>query len=184
MTSRVWVSSYNAFRDLDRDIYACHYAVRLWQNEQTLQWWSPRDIGDSSDDLLDIAWYYLESGGNFWVARGPLWRVVGLIGLRVSDDQMRGWRDTGVVKRFAVLPEFQGQGVGSRLLGALMEYAEGAATADCHPLRRLRLTTGRTETARPMYERYGFVLDEDQPDPDEWRMTRTLYRARTRSLVL
>jgi ribosomal protein S18 acetylase RimI-like enzyme len=106
---------------------------------------------DSRADLSDIAGHYLEPGGNFWVARDGD-RVVGFVGLqRVS-------RGTGKVKRLAVDPDYQRRGVATRLVARLMGYARAAASADCHPLREVVLSTGDNEHGRSIYERFGFEV--------------------------
>jgi ribosomal protein S18 acetylase RimI-like enzyme len=56
----------------------------------------------------------------------------------------------------ALLPEFQGRGVGTGLLHLLIRESEEAAQA-------LRLQVGRTNPARRLYERLGFLaVGEDQ----------------------
>jgi ribosomal protein S18 acetylase RimI-like enzyme len=144
----VTVGSYLRGRDSDAGICALHQRVRAWQ----VATGQNAVFGDDSRaDLSDIAGHYLEPGGNFWVARDGD-RVVGFVGLqRVS-------RGTGKARRLAVDPDYQRRGVATRLVARLMGYARAAASADCHPLREVVLSTGDNEHGRSIYERFGFEV--------------------------
>ncbi len=60
----------------------------------------------------------------------------------------------GRIGRMAVLKTFRGQGIGSALLGALLDYAGKEQYASIH----LHAQT----TAIPFYEKHGFMVDGEQ----------------------
>lgn len=133
-----------------------HLEVRMWQVGNGLNRFA--DFWDSVPDLSDPDGFYVAPGGNLWVAqRDAAPRVVGCLALQ------RTGLTSGEVKRFAVRPDCQGQGIGTSLVDALMGWARSAGYTD------LTLTTGRRETARPIYERFGFSVTGEVP-PTDWAM--------------
>jgi putative acetyltransferase len=101
--------------------------------------------------------------------------VAGLAGLAVGTGRLR---HSGSVFVF-VAPHAQGRGIGTRLLGALLDLADNWLL-----LRRVELTVlVENERAKRLYERLGFVVEGrrhlsviSQGDiKDEWLMAR--YRA-------
>lgn len=146
--TNVRVSSYLHSRDGGAGIADLHQRIRAWQVADG----SNEVFGDDSRaDLSDIPGHYLEAGGNFWVARDGD-RVVGFVGLRRISHA------TATVKRLAVDPAYHRQGIGTRLVAALMDYAHAKAEADVHPLREVTLSTGEDEHGRAIYERFGFEV--------------------------
>lgn len=103
---------------------------RLQQRIETLK-------GLTADDH----WFVAEVGGE----------VVGLAGMHVGTGRLR---HSGYVFLF-VAREWQRQGIGGRLLEALLDVADNWLM-----LRRVELTVFADNTcARALYERYGFVVE-------------------------
>ena len=75
-----------------------------------------------------------------------------------SVDLSRGWgrtRHTGTLERFVVGPQVQGRGVGSLLLGALVDLAENWLN-----LSRLRsLIVVDNAPAISLHRKFGFVIE-------------------------
>jgi GNAT superfamily N-acetyltransferase len=71
---------------------------------------------------------------------------VGVCGLNV--DPYAGHQTTGRIRRLYVLPEYRGQGVGSRLLQVVLAAADGR-------FQQLRVRTENPEAGR-LYEGFGF----------------------------
>jgi ribosomal protein S18 acetylase RimI-like enzyme len=94
-------------------------------------------------------------------AEGALWvaevdgKVVGTVSLSAEPEGL-------YVRSLAVLPEFQGRGVGHKLLDALHEYATGTGE------RRIFLYTLPFQLgARELYEKHGYEWVRDTP-AEEW----------------
>lgn len=103
---------------------------RLQQRIETLK-------GLTSDDH----WFVAEREGG----------VIGLAGLEVGKGRLR---HSGHVFLF-VAREFQGQGMGGRLLATLLDVADNWLM-----LRRVELTVFATNArAKALYERHGFVVE-------------------------
>lgn len=137
-----------------------HQEVRAWQLAVGLTKW----FGDQSwSDLTRIWEWYIATGGEFWVATdGATAQVIGCVAYRAHNWQ------TGSVKRFAVRPEYHGQGVGTALMETLVAWARRRRR-----VRVVTLSTGVTENARGIYERVGFRLDEENvfaPHDDDLHM--------------
>lgn len=105
------------------------------------------NIRESQTDLRDMNVYYIEPGGNFFIAREVTTdQVAGFIGVR------RTACDTAQIKRMAVMPEFRRQGIGSRLAKRAVAWSIVSG------IKRLSLSTGRKENARLLYKSVGFVI--------------------------
>lgn len=99
---------------------------------------------DLDSDLHVIEETYLTNHGEFLVAE-IAGRVVGMGALRKEDNT------TAVVKRMRVHPDFQGKGIGSRLLDALIKRAPKLGYT------RLTLDTlPSMKSAHRLYESRGF----------------------------
>jgi GNAT superfamily N-acetyltransferase len=102
------------------------------------------DLGDGpwDDDLRDIEGSYRD--GTFLVGLFE-GRVVALGGIRRTSET------AGEVRRIRIDPEFQGRGLGERMMRSLERHARKAG------LRRLMLdTTAKQEPARRLFEKCGF----------------------------
>lgn len=124
-------------------IAAAHLAVRRQQEQDGTNRFS--DIYDSQADLTDLAAYYITGGGNFFVATDSDGALQGFVGLRHDGD------GHATLKRLAVLPDFEGRGIGTTLVQALINWATQ------HDFRSISLQTGGDEQARErIYLKLGF----------------------------
>lgn len=140
-----------------RQIAQLHLALRQWQEQAGEN--SFRNIEDSQRDLNNISEVYLDKG-QFFVAEDQSGGIVGFIGLKRDADA----RHTGILKRLAVMPEHQGQGIGGRLVGAVVDWAKTAG------YKKIKLATGRQERAKGVYERYGFKMIDIDVESDDFLM--------------
>lgn len=74
-------------------------------------------------------------------------RLIGCVALRPDGDEF--W-----LEHFLLLPDYQGQGIGSAVLASILDQA-GDAT--------VRLDVLQRSEARALYERFGFELDHEDP---------------------
>jgi GNAT superfamily N-acetyltransferase len=128
--------------DIPSDIARTHLEIRQWQesiNQNTFI-----DILDSQADLKALNKYYVAQGGNFFIAKDSKHRIIGFIGLRNEGN------GHCVMRRLAVVPDWQRKGVGTALIAVAMSWAEQ------HNFTKLSLHTGISEKARPLYEKFGF----------------------------
>ncbi len=150
------VEQFNGDQAVADAVAAQHLAIRFLQRSQG-EYEFARDIRDSQADLQGMQGYYVEPGGNFWVARQASSRcIAGFVGLRNENA------GEGRLKHMAVLPEYRGQQIGHQLARTLISWA----TSQDYNL--IRLTTGNGERARSLvYEPLGFVtvgIDEANQD--------------------
>lgn len=99
-------------------------------------------------DMRNIENIYQSQGGNFWIMIVNS-AVIGSIGLKILilDKVNR----IGEIKRYFVLPAYQGQGIGTLLMEHLL------LNASDNELHILRLDTMRKSiVARKIFEKYGF----------------------------
>lgn len=152
----ITIRPYNHDTDHDQPIADLHQKIRAWQ----LEVGQVEVFGDDSrPDLTDIQGRYINRRGGFWLAiEDHTNRVVGFVALR-RDAIL-----TAAIKRFAVDPEYHNQGIGSRLIAALMAGAETLG------VRELNLATGDREQARGIYERNGFKVVGWDPGPRDYLM--------------
>jgi RimJ/RimL family protein N-acetyltransferase len=144
------------------DIANIHLGIRLWQERVGQNSFS--NLYESQTDLNDLENYYISNGGNFFVAHTPNVAVAGFVGLRNDGEGQ------GSIKRLAVLPEHQSQGIGQSLVGEAVEWAQ---TQD---FKKLMLHTNVGENARPIYEKFGFEVVGFLPEKGkygDWVMERT-----------
>jgi GNAT superfamily N-acetyltransferase len=134
-----------------------HLQVRYWQREQG-QHEFRTNIHDSQADLTRIMDYCITPGGNFFVATVGTTEVAGFVGLRKDGDHQAR------LKRLAVLPHHQHQGIGSLLVRDAVAWARTAG------FQRLHLSTGVKEKGRPIYEKYGFLVTGYDAVHDDWQM--------------
>ena len=89
------IAPFNPEIDDPAEIADMHRLVREWEVENCKNTFT--DILDSQVDLRAIPEYYIDSGGNFFVARSKDQQKVGFVGLRNEDAGI------GQLKRLAVL---------------------------------------------------------------------------------
>lgn len=90
----------------------------------------------------------------FWLAMVHD-KIVGSVAIDGSANKIRGAR----LRWFIVDPDYQGQGIGQRLLGE--------AIAFCRKANMLRIylhSFAGLDAARHLYEKFGFVLCEEKED--------------------
>jgi len=104
---------------------------------------------DAQPDLRDIAGYYRQGAGEFWVALAEDDRVVGSIGLL----DIGASRDGGALRKMFVRADFRGRrhGVAQALLDALLDHARRHGSAAVH-----LGTTEKFLAAHRFYEKNGF----------------------------
>ena len=88
------------------------------------------------------------------VDRGPE-LLVGSIGLEIYED-------SALLRSLAVHPDFQGNGLGSRLVDSMIEFARGK------DINRLFLLT---DTAEKFFEKKGFVVVTRDQVPDDMKQS-------------
>lgn len=136
-----------------REVAELHLQVRRWQVATGQNHFA--DIHDSQPDLRHVLAYYVEPGGNFWIATTGTGELAGFVGLKNQQD------GTGSVKRLAVAPRHQGRGLGYRLITELVHWALHAGFCELH------LATGADEKAKGIYRKHGFsTLEFDERHRD------------------
>ncbi|HET7673083.1 MAG TPA: GNAT family N-acetyltransferase [Candidatus Saccharimonadales bacterium] len=102
-------------------------------------------IRSSQADLKAMQDYYIEPGGNFFIA----WEIAsgeiaGFIGVKKIGGA------EGQIRRMAVMPTYRRQGIGTRLARTAVAWAKDAG------FRRLHVATGEKEKAIHIYKSAGF----------------------------
>ncbi|MDB5183145.1 MAG: hypothetical protein JWO47_929 [Candidatus Saccharibacteria bacterium] len=124
-------------------IAALHLQVRKEQvasGENTFT-----DILDSQLDLRNIGQFYVQPGGNFFIAQEiSTGAIAGFVGIQNNGE------GEGTLKRLAVLSNYRGHRLGSNLVSSVVDWA---LVSD---LRHIVLSTGQREKARPVYLAAGF----------------------------
>lgn len=148
------ISEFLESEDSAMDIARLHLGIRQWQVQQGQAKFT-KGIMSSQEDLKNLQTNYIEKGGNFFIAKDSNGEVLGFLGVRNDGE------GTGTIKRVAVMPKNQGRGIGSSLLKAGMEWSRR------NGYRKLSLSTGINETAKPLYEKFGFkVVGRDLENED------------------
>jgi putative acetyltransferase len=110
-----------------------------------------------AEELSDISGMYAPPKGNCWLAFHHQ-NAIGCIALRPINEQI------GELKRMYVIPEFQGQGIGQRMLDVATNYATEQG------YQALRLDTLKTmEPAMNLYKKNEFLeipAYYNNPHPD------------------
>lgn len=127
-------------------VAAQHLSVRFQQREDGENQFRT-NIHQSQTDLKAMGAYYVEPGGNFFIARDvAASAIAGFVGLqKVSETE-------GRIKRMAVLPEYRRQHIGTRLAETAVKWAADAG------FTRLVLATGENENAIHIYKAVGFEV--------------------------
>ena len=108
-------------------------------------------------ELSELLSRLVENRDGFWVAMVDR-RIAGSIAIDGHQAETRAAR----LRFFIVDPEFQGQGIGSRLLREAIEFCKKAK------FKRIYLSTfAGLDPARHLYEAFGFVLAE-QGEGNHW----------------
>ena len=115
-------------------------------------------------DVEDFEHSYMENGGTFLVTtdRG---RIIGTGALRRLEDTV------GEIKRLWLLPEYQGRGLGYRMMTRLLE----AAREQGYTKLRLETSSSYQRRAYQFYQRLGFYdIPRFGDDPDDVAMEMVL----------
>lgn len=110
---------------------------------------------DDQPDLLHIKEEYIDTGGNFWVAKENN-RVIGCIGIKNYNHGI------SVLKKFFVYEEYRGEPhhLGRKLYETLLRFARHQG------VRQIILDTPKnTERAHKFYKRAGFKQIERKQLP-------------------
>ena len=132
------------YRDTDADPTwrVFHTAVRVTAaadyTPEQLEAWSPDEVN-------------LEAWGR---RRAAAWTLVAVDGDRVVG--LSDLTDDGVLDMMFVHPDAGGRGVGRQLVEAVLGEARRRGLT--------RVATHASRTARPAFERLGFVIDRENPD--------------------
>lgn len=116
--------------------------------------WTEEDTGDVADEGFEarfLAWYEHESAHRLtWLAE-LAGQPVGMMNLRVFERMPRPGRDAGrwgYIGNAFVLAAHRDQGIGSRLLAAVLAHADSRGFA--------RVVLRPSQRAIPFYQRAGF----------------------------
>lgn len=100
----------------------------------------------AGSDIFSISRTYQQNGGEFWLAREGA-AIVGTVGIQVLD------RKRVLLRRWYVLPEKRGMGIGSKLLKIALGYAKTRS------FETVWLSTRRESVeAHRIFKKHGFVL--------------------------
>lgn len=126
--------------DAEFALHVTEACMRVYAEQTYGSWIGRPDLDLAFDEIIQLA------GSD-----------IGLIGVERRPDH---W----FLDKLYLLPAYQNQGIGSRLLQRLMRDARSAATP-------VRLTVLEVNPARRFYERHGFVLTHTIPPRHhmEWR---------------
>ena len=105
------------------------------------------------EDLLNIEDYFFKNNGYFWLALNDEDRVIGCIGLLPQSE------DSAVIKHLFVMPEIKRNGIGTKLLLTLENYAKEKK------IKELTLHLGNIKyyyESRYFYKSKGYI--EYKPD--------------------
>lgn len=156
----VTIEPFNGDQAVADTVADLHLQVRLGQRQDGTNEFHPdvTPLHDSQGDLRNMQGYYVEPGGNFWIARDSAHQIVGFVGLKREPG------DIGVLKRMAVINQYRRQGIG-RLLGeTLVSWARD------HDFVAITLGTSVTEKAHDLYLQMGFVDTGFGKDGADYRM--------------
>jgi GNAT superfamily N-acetyltransferase len=116
------------------------------------------DLDGTDSDISDIETNYLHRGGVFEVIENNEGRIVGTIGLYPLDES------TIELRKMYFAPEVRGQGLGQKLLRAMIEKARNLGY-----LRVYLETASVLKQAIHIYEKAGFarVVEKHTPRCDQ-----------------
>lgn len=157
---RIVIREFGGDQSEMKEIADLHLSIRRWQEANGQNSFS--NINESQNDLLNIDSYYIQPGGTFLVARETNGEVAGFVGLRpigAGDLQL---------KRMAVVPRFQQNGIGTRLCCEAIEWAKQNSVS------RVTLLTNVGEHAKAIYEASGFTVTGFVAKSQDYQMTLSL----------
>lgn len=163
ISSKIVIEPFSGDQAVADAVAELHLAIRLRQKEDGENDFITTNLYDSQTDLKGMGSYYVESGGNFFIAYDSNTReIVGFIGLKKVGDS------EGQIKRMAVLPAYRRQGIGTHLSQTAINWAREAG------FKKLHLYTGDGERAMRLYKGVGFTLEGYRPGRHDYLMTMDL----------
>ena len=159
MLERLHLEGFTPSLHGDLNIAGIHLGIRRQQEIDSQN--SFPNIESTQEELADIKRSYLDRGGNFFVAQDSTdQRVLGFVGIMPDEED----KTLGAIKRFAVVKEERGNGIGTQLLTSLFEWARA------NDFTKLHLSTGKDENAIHLYEKFGFKTVGFDTDNQDWLM--------------
>ena len=157
-TSEITIEAFDGNGMVANEVADLHLAIRFQQRKDGENKFRT-DIYESQRDLRGMQRYYVEPGGNFFIARDTqAANIAGFIGLKRTSSE------EGQIKRMSVMPDYRRQGIGTRLAETAVAWARDVG------MKKLNLTTGVDENARYIYEAVGFVWVADIPEHEDIAM--------------
>lgn len=104
---------------------------------------------DADADVVDLEEYYFKQNGWFEVVEFK-GKIIGSVGVYHVDDQ------TCELRKMYLYPQYQGMGIGKQLMEDAIEAAREIGFSTM-----LLQTSSKLVKALPLYEQYGFVMDEE-----------------------
>lgn len=159
MTNEIIIKPFDGDQLIADTVAARHLGIRIQQRKDGESEFRT-NLYASQSDLRAIDTYYIEPGGNFFIAwDAPVGEIAGFIGLKKCGEA------EGQIKRMAVLPAYRRQRIGTRLAETVIEWAVGSG------FKTLRLTTGKNENAIDIYKTVGFVVTGYDQEHNDHLMT-------------
>lgn len=115
------------------------------------------NFDDSPDDLKNIGEFYINPGGQFFVAADAQNQTIGFIGLEKTDPHQ------GCLKRLAVAPDWRRVGIGYQLVDLAAYWAR------LHCWQKLSLSAYEENTKR-IFQRQGFLVVSQNQTTGESQM--------------
>lgn len=159
-TNKIVIEPFNGDQKVADEVAKLHLTVRLQQRKDGENDFITTPLHDSQPDLKGMQTYYVEPGGNFFIARDTSSdEITGFIGLKKVDDR------EAEIKRMAVTPAYRRQRIGTRLAEAAVAWASSAG------FKKISLYTGDKEQAIDIYKAMGFSLISHRPERGDKLMT-------------
>lgn len=145
---KISIEPFNGDQSVADEVAKLHLDIRFGQIQDGTNSFHPEvtDIYDSQDDLKNMQEFYINPGGNFWIARDKnTGKIVGFVGLKKQSKEICK------LKRMAVIESYRQQGIGQSLGEELINWAKN------HGFKQVTLATGVNEKAHSLYKKLGFV---------------------------
>lgn len=129
---------------------------RIWRLVSSVlgEYGLPADRDGKDSDLTDIEAHYLNRGGAFEILEDEEGNLLGTAGLYPIDEE------TVELRKMYFVPEIRGRGYGRQLLSDMVQIARELG------FKRITLETiAPLKEAIHLYERFGFVSYEIEPNP-------------------
>lgn len=159
-THKIVIEPFEGDQQVADAVAKLHLTIRLQQRKDGENDFLTTPLYDSQPDLKGMQSYYVEPGGNFFIARDTSSNeIAGFIGLKKIGAT------EGEIKRMAVMPNYRRQKIGTRLVEAIVAWASEAG------FTKISLYTGDKEKALDIYKSAGFSLISRRPERGDQLMT-------------